>query len=174
MGTGFILSQVMGGVALILVALSYFVKAKKSFLLLQTIANLFYAASFLFQGLFVAGVGTLISLCRALGLYILSAKKIDPSEQYLIILLACYFINASIFYQVPLDIMPLCTSCLFTLAFFVKDMKNVRYFMILPNVMLVVYGIITQCYTNALLDTMEVCILVSAIIYHHKDNKKKI
>lgn len=173
MTINFILCQIAGGIALILVAISYFLKTKKAFLFFQTIANFFYASSFLFQELWVAGIGSMISLVRALGLFILENKGIKPSEHYFIILMGCYFINASILYQVPMDIIPLCTSCLFTLAFFVKDMQKVRYFMILPNFVLVVYGILTQCYTNALLDAMELVVLFVAIFYFIKDKREK-
>ncbi len=43
----FVLSQIMGGIALILVAIGYFFKNKVKFLFIQIIANIFYALSHL-------------------------------------------------------------------------------------------------------------------------------
>lgn len=61
----FILAQVMGGIALVLVALSYFTKEKKKFFIIQIIiANIFYGASFIFNMALVGGINFLICTIR--------------------------------------------------------------------------------------------------------------
>ena len=57
----FITSQVMGGIALVLVVISVCLKNKKQFFVLQTVANVFYALSFVFADAMVAGINSFIS-----------------------------------------------------------------------------------------------------------------
>ena len=71
----FILSQVMGGVALIIYLISYFFKERKNFLIFQFVGDLFYALSYIFDGALVAGIDTFISMACVLVLFILTEKK---------------------------------------------------------------------------------------------------
>ena len=61
----FIISQIFGGIALILVCISYFL-SKNKFLFFQIVANLFYGAAFLVSLSLVAGINTIISILRCL------------------------------------------------------------------------------------------------------------
>ncbi len=160
MDINFILTQAFGFVALIIICFSYFVKSKEKFLLIQIIANFFYATAFLFQGLFVAGIGTYISLLRTFGFYYLIRKGKQPDLHYLFIIFAVYFINTSLFYQSPADFIALGTSCVFTVAYYVKNMTLTRYMMIIPNLILCIYNICNLCYTNAILDGIETLIAI--------------
>ena len=65
----FILSQIMGIIALIIIAVSYFSKNKKFFLFLQIFANFFYALSFIFVNAFTAGINTFISIVKVVCFY---------------------------------------------------------------------------------------------------------
>ena len=65
----FIVSQILGGIALILICISYFVKKKSHFLTLQIVADAFYASSYLLLDVFSAGVITLISIVRCVVIY---------------------------------------------------------------------------------------------------------
>ena len=173
METNFLLTQIFGFIALIIVGLSYFQKNKERFLFLQIIANFFYATAFLFQNLLVAGIGTYISLFRAFGLYYISKCNKEPPLQYLFIIFACYFINTSLFYSSPVDLIPLITSCIFSIAFFIKDMGSTRFLMIIPNIALCCYNFTFLCYTSSILDGIETFIAtVSYITFKHSARKK--
>ena len=85
-----------------------------------------------------------------------------------------YIILGVVFWKNWLDIIPMITATLFTIAYYIKDLKIVRYLSLPPNLMLVVYGIFNLAFTNATLDLIEVFVLIVAIIKFHnfKRNKK--
>lgn len=169
----FIVSQVAGGIALVLVVIGYFVKDKIKFLFLNAIANVFYALSFIFANSFVAGIGTFISILRVFLLFIFE-KKNKPYPIYLLIIFSIvYIINGIIFFTDFYDIIPICTSILFSSAMWIKNMEYVRYAMLLPNILITIYALIRAVYTSALLDFMEVVVIIVAIIYFHIKKKKE-
>ncbi len=56
------------------------------------------------------------------------------------------------------------TPILFTLAMMMENMELLRYFMIIPNLMLVFYGILNGVYTSAVLDFIEVIVISISIV----------
>ncbi len=172
--TEFIISQVLGGIALILVCVGYFLKSKTSFLVMQIVANIFYASSFLVQNSLVGGIITLISMIRCIYLYICEKKSFSKTIYFLPIFFVFYIIVGVVFYAGIGDIIPVITATLFTIAFYIKDLQATRYLCILPNAMLILYNILCKTYTNALLDSIEVVVLIVAIIKYHIENKKVI
>lgn len=160
----FIISQVMGGIALILVFISYFLRNKTTFLVFQIVANFFYALSFVFTNALVAGINSLISLIRCVVFYLYNRQNKNIPWFYLLIFSILYVTAGIIFFKDYIDIIPMLTPILCTLAMMMKNMKLVRYFMILPNILLVFYGILCQVYTTAALDFMEVVAIFIAII----------
>ena len=174
----FILSQVMGGVALIIYLISYFFKERKNFLIFQFVGDLFYALSYIFDGSLVAGINTFISMACVLVLFILTEKKKEAKIYLFFIFASLYIINGAIFFTDAFDLIPIITSVLFTMGYFAKNMKLTKIFMLLPNIFLVVYGIARGVYTSALLDAIECVVIISAIIEHeiylksHKDARE--
>lgn len=168
----FILTQVTGAIALILVCISYFLHSKNNFLIFQVFANIFYALSFVFTGSLVAGIGTFISIFRVLLFYILERKNQNIPFFLIIIFSAVYIINGIIFFKSYLDIIPICTSILFTVAMWMKNIQFVRYFMILPNVLIAIYALLCQAYVTACLDFIEAIVVIIAIIKYHLEQKK--
>lgn len=174
----FILSQVMGGVALIIYLISYFFKERKNFLIFQFVGDLFYALSYIFDGSLVAGINTFISMACVLVLFILTEKKKEAKIYLFFIFASLYIINGAIFFTDAFDLIPIITSVLFTMGYFAKTMKLTKIFMLLPNIFLVVYGIARGVYTSALLDAIECVVIISAIIEReiylksHKDARE--
>lgn len=79
-----------------------------------------------------------------------------------------------IFFKDYYDLITIAAPILFTIAMCMKDMQMVRYLMILPNVAVTIYSIINQVYTSALLDFLEVLVIVVSIIVYHIDKKRQI
>ena len=170
----FLLSQISGIIALILVCISYFCKHKGHFLILQTIANLFYGASFLILNHYVAGFITMISIFRCIYIYIGENHNYKYTEHFLSVFIMSYIIVGIIFFDTYLDIIPIVTAIMFTIAFVIKNMQAVRYICIVPNALLMIYSIICTTYSNALLDLLEVVVLVVSIIKFSKNKSKAI
>lgn len=169
----FILAQIFGGIALILVVISYFINNKKKFLLLQIIANLFYGLSFAVNSALVAGLNTFISILRVLVLYLYEKKHKEPPIYLILIFSVGYIIIGIIFFKNYYDIIVIITPILFTIAMWVKNMQLVRYLMLFPNAILVFYAILNQVYTTALLDFIEIITIIVALITYYINKKKE-
>lgn len=173
MDTNFILTQILGGIALILVCFSYFVKNKKYFLLIQVFANIFYAGAFLFQNLFVAGFNTIVSTVRTAVFYLYFKSDKNNIPIYVpLIFTGIYILNFIVFYTSMLDITALFTSIVFTFAFYIKNMQTTRCVSLLPNIMLCVYNFVNRCYSSSALDFIESVVIIVSIIYYHIKSKK--
>lgn len=173
MDTNFILTQILGGIALILVCFSYFVKNKKYFLLIQVFANIFYAGAFLFQNLFVAGFNTIVSIVRTAIFYLYFKSDKNNIPIYVpLIFTGIYILNFIVFYTSMLDITALFTSIVFTFALYIKNMQTTRCVSLLPNIMLCVYNFVNRCYSSSALDFIESVVIIVSIIYYHIKSKK--
>ena len=63
----------------------------------------------------------------------------------------------------------LCLTC----AMWIKDMQKLRYALLIPNILITIYALIFKVYTTALLDFMEVVIIVVAILTFQIKKKKE-
>ena len=172
--TGFWLSQILGGVALLLTCASYFANLKSRFFAIQIAANLFYASSFLAQGVFVGGINTMISIARVCVLFAFEKRGKDCPVAIFVMFSMAYLVAGNICMQNAFDMLAVIAYELFNVAMFVRNMDMTRILMILPNVMIAAYNILCGTFTNAALDTIEVLVLVliSVKIYAHKNIAK--
>lgn len=169
----FIISQILGFIALILVCIGYFFKSKKKFLIIQIVANIFYASAFLVQGAVVGGLITLVSTIRCFYLLICEIKNFKKTIYFLPIFIVVYVVLSVIYYATIADLIPAITATMFTIAFYIKDLQATRYVCILPNLLLIFYNIICLTYTSALLDFIEVVVLIVAIFKFYKERKSE-
>lgn len=168
----FIISQILGGVALILVCIGYFLKSKSGFLIIQMVANVFYAGAFIFQNAMVAGVITLISIARCVFIYFSEKIELKESAYFIPVFVFLYLYVGVVLWSSWLDIIPICTSTIFTIGFYIKNLQVLRCVVLIPNVMLIVYSVLCKAYTNAILDAIEVAVIIWSII-HFAILKKK-
>lgn len=168
----FILAQILGGIALILVCIGYFLKTKSAFMIIQTIANFFYASAFFVVGAYVGAGLVMISLFRCIYLYVAEKKSFKYTLHFLPIFIGLYIVTTIIFWDNPFDFMPLITSTLFTIGFTIKNLQTMRYVLIIPNAVLVIYNILTTTYTSALLDFIEIIVIIVAIVKFYRDSRR--
>lgn len=168
----FILAQILGGIALILVCIGYFLKTKSAFMIIQTIANFFYASAFFVVGAYVGAGLVIISLFRCIYLYIAEKKSFKYTLYFLPIFVVMYITITIVFWKNFFDFMPLIASTFFTIGFTIKNLQAMRYFLIIPNAVLVVYNILTTTYTSALLDFIEIIVIIFAIVKFYRDSKR--
>lgn len=160
----FIIAQILGMLALILVCFSYAFNDKKKFLAYQILSNLFYASSFLVLSVLVGGVNTIISIARVSTLYIIERKDKRPPLELYVLFSLLYLLSGNLFYQSPLDIMAIVAYEMFNMAMFIRDIEVTRFMMVLPNIIIVIYNIFSSTFTNALLDFVEITVLVCMIV----------
>lgn len=168
----YILSQAFGIIALIIVCIGYFVKKKSTFLMFQIFADIFYSASFLFINVLGAGVITIISTIRCVVFYFIDKKNPKLSLYFVPMFFALYIATAIIFWTSWIDIVPIVTAMLFTIAYVVKSLNLTRYLVLLPNFALMVFGIINANYATAILDFIEFSVVIISIITCHIRDKK--
>lgn len=174
MGFNFVLSQVFGIIALIIVCISYSFNNKRLFLFYQILANIFYSASFLSLSVFVGGANTIISTIRVIVLYFYEKKdKKSPLWLYFLFF-SLYLASGIILYQKPLDIIAIVSYEIFNTAMFIRNINLTRLVMIPPNIMIVFYNILNFTYTNAILDSVEIVVLCVAVIKFNIIEKRKI
>ncbi len=160
--TQFIISQVLGGIALILVCISYFCN-KKVFLIFQTVANVFYGSAFLVSLSLVAGINTFISMTRTALFYFYERKNKTIPFFYIPIYSIIYITIGLVFLKSPWDILTVISPIIFTFAMSLRKMIVVNFTLILPNLMLVIYNIFNTFYTSAILDGIEIIVIIVSI-----------
>jgi len=174
MGSNFWLSQALGIIALILVCLSYQYNNKAKFLALQILANTFYAASFLALNVLVGGINTIISLFRVAILFLYERKDKSPPIWLFVTFFFLYIGSGIICWQSTLDLIAIISYELFNVAMFIRNINMTRFMMILPNFAIAIYNLLLMTYTNALLDFIEIAVLIFAIIkFRNKEKIKK-
>ena len=170
----FILSQIFGLVALLLVCISYSFNSKKTFLFYQILANTFYSASFLCLNVLVGGFNTIISTVRVFVLYFIEKKDKKPPAWLYATFSLLYLVSGIILYQDPLDIIAIISYEIFNLAMFIRNINITRLMMVFPNIMIVIYNLLNFTYTNAILDCVEIIVLIVAVIKFNFIDKNKL
>lgn len=168
MTAGFILSQVLGLVALVLVSISYFKQKKHEFLILQTIANIFYSFAFLAQSVYMGFVLAFIAIIRAFIFFLFEKHHKQIPIWLIVFFVALYSILGVVLFEVWYDLMPPLCYIICTLAFSIKNVQVTRYFVLFPNACMMLYNIFVATYTSALLDAVEVVVISLAIIKYSK------
>ena len=163
MSFDFILAQVFGLVSLVLTCISYFQSNKKVFLFFQIASTIFYAGSFLSLQVYVGGIGTIVSVARLISLYLYEKKNKEPPLILMLFFMWCYLLTGVLLFQGYLYILSIVSNLLCNYAMFSKSINRLRVLMILPNCMLLVYNLLSRTYTNAILDFVELIILLCSI-----------
>ena len=113
----FILSQIMGGVALAFSIVSVFMKDKKSMFVLIFLSNFFYGLS----DALVACVNTLISLPMLATLYLYKTREERPPWFLFVIYSIIFLAMGFVFFDNYYDFIVIITPILFILALFLKN-----------------------------------------------------
>jgi hypothetical protein len=141
------LSYIAGFVAMVFVILAYFVKKKEMYLVYQSLCIMGLVFSYLFNAQFFAMIGLFISLCRALTFFLIErkGKKASIALSFLFagLTVASYFIvNFWILGDAqPLDILCLASACMYAFIFRIRDLKTVRFTMLVPTVISIAYNV---------------------------------
>ena len=61
---------------------------------------------------------------------------------------------------------------MFTFGFYIKNIQIMRYFLCIPNALLIIYAILLNNYVSILLSIIELTVLIIAIIKYYLQNAK--
>lgn len=161
--TRYIISQIIGFIAVLLVMSSYFVGTKKKQLTITIISNFCIAVSFGFLGTYTACIGMVIATIRIIIFFIYELKLKDVPEWMMGLIFLVLVFNSAIFMPFPIiDFLPMLSLMLYTLGLRIKKLIYMRIFFILPSVLFLIYDITVFAYTDVLLKVLElIAIFVS-------------
>ena len=140
------LSYIAGFAAMVFVMMAYFVKKKELYLLYQSLCITGLVVSYLFNAQFFAMIGLFISLCRTLTFFFIErdGKRAGIGWSFLFagLTVASYFIvNFWILGDAqPLDILCLAAGCMYAFIFRIRNLKIVRFTMLVPTVISIAFN----------------------------------
>ena len=141
-----VLSLITSFIALGLIIFSYFTKKKELYLFYQMTGIIFLTSSYFFGLQFFAMVGLGISVVRAFT-YFLYERKDKKAPLYFAFLfsfltIASYFIiNLWILKKAQyIDIVLLLACCFYAFIFRIRNLKTVRFTMLIPTILSIFYN----------------------------------
>lgn len=156
------------------VVCSYFVKKKEWFILFQALCITFLIFSYFFSLEFFAMVGLCIGLLRALVCFAYEKKdKLAPTWFSVLIcaltVVAYFIVDLWVLGTArPVDILCLVASCFYAFIFRVRDMKKVRFLMLIPTSLSILFNTITRAPLGACLSyTFELTANVIAVFRYY-------
>lgn len=168
-----VLSLIASFIAMVFVISAYFVK-KKGFLLCQASCIVFLIISYFFNLQFFAMVGLSIGLVRSLSFYYYEKKDKEAPLALAIVLsimsLASYFIiNLWILGDAkPVDILCLISLIAYIFIFRIRDIKKVRFLMVIPTVLSILFNVLSSAAIFATLTyVFELSANVISILKYH-------
>ena len=166
------LSFVMSTVALVLYSCSYFFRSKRNYLILQLIGNAFLSLSYLLMGAYFTMISVAIGIGRGLICY--RYEKLNKKVPAYMITAICsvtvlsyIIINYIILSGTasPWDILYLIASCMYAITFAIRDIKLMRYLVLIPHVSAISYNVLVNAPVSSVISySIEFMITVVAII----------
>lgn len=175
-----ILALIASFIAMAFVILSYFTTKKERFLLLQSLCIVFLILSYFFTLQFFAMVGLSIGLCRVL-VYFWYEKKGREAPLFVPLILCAltaisYFaVNFAILESASAaDALLLVALVCYIFIFRVRNLTLVRFLMLVPTVLAIIFNIVTGAALFAVLSyVFELSANVASIFKYHVFGKKR-
>ena len=174
------LSLVASFIAMVFVILAYFVKRKGTYLLFQLLCIVFLIISYFFTKQFFVMIGLAVGLFRTLTFFLYESKEKNAPIVWSFLfsaltILSYVTVNLGILKTAqPLDM--LCLSALVGYAFIfrIRNLKIVRFGMIAPTVLSILFNILTSAALFATLTyVFELCANFVSIFKYHILGKEK-
>ena len=173
------LALIASFIAMAFVVASYFVKKKEYYLLCQLLCIAFLVVSYFFSVQFFAMVGLAVGFLRTITFFIYE-KKGKKSPLYWSFVLAgltilSYFIVNLVILKTaqPLDILCVLALVGYAFIFRIRNLKIVRYTMIFPTILSILFNLLTSAALFATLTyVFELSANVVSIFKYHVFNKE--
>ena len=161
----------MSTVALALYSGSYFFNNKRGYLAFQLFGNVFLSLSYLLIGAYFTMVSALLGVVRGL-VYYLYEKKDKKVPWYVIVglcasMIASYIIINGVILSSssPWDILYLIASCMYAITFAIRNIRLMRYLVLIPHVSAVSYNLLSAApISSAISYGIELIVTLVAIV----------
>lgn len=174
-----VLALIASFIAMAFAVASYFVKKKSLYLAFQASCISFLIVSYFFTLQFFAMVGLAIGLIRAVIFFIYERKEktapiFVPLAISVATVLAYFIVNWWILQTVqPLDILCLAACILYAFVFRIRNLKTVRFGMLAPTVLSLLFNILTHAALFATLSyAFELAANLLSIYKYHIQKEK--
>ena len=175
-----ILALIASFFAMTFVVISYFVKKKERYLLFQFLCIVFLIISYFFTVQFFAMVGLVIGLGRTYTFFLYEKKGKNASILWAVLFsglsLASYLvINLWILGEAhPLDILFLVGLIGYAFIFRIRNLKTVRFLMLVPTILSVLFNVLTHAALFATLSySFELAANILSILKYHVFGREK-
>lgn len=174
------LALLVSFIAMVLIASAYFVKNKNAYLAFQALGIVGLILSYFFLENYFAMVGLTLALGRTLVYFAYEKKdKLAPITVPIVVtfLTVCSYciINLGILKTAKLwDILFIVGCTCYAFAFRIRNMKTLRFFMLIPTAVSLSYNIVAQSAIFACLSyVFELCANIVSIVKYHVIQPKK-
>lgn len=174
------LALVMSFIAMSLLIGSYFFKDRTYFLLFQSLGIVFLILSYLFDGLYFAMIGLMVGLSRTFSYFLYekthTRAPVSLAVLFCMLTLAAYaVVNLWILKNpAPVDIINLAALCGYAILFRIKNVKLMRYLILLPTALSVLYNVLCGAAVFVAISyVFEIAANIYAIVKFNILDKKK-
>lgn len=174
------LALIASFIAMAFVIMAYFVKKKAYYLLCELLCIVFLVVSYFFTVQFFAMIGLAVGLFRTVTFFVYENKeKVAPiywSFLFSALTIASYFIvNFGILKtSQPLDVLCVLSLVAYAFIFRIRNLKIVRFTMLIPTVLSILFNILTHAAIFATLTyVFELSANVVSIFKYYVFNKKE-
>lgn len=165
------ISFIMSTIALVLYSVSYFFNNKRNYLIFQLTGNVFLSISYMLIGAYFTMISVIIGIGRGLICYIY--EKRDKKVPIYMVFGLCFVTVLSyiIINYVILsegshwDFLYLIASCMYAITFAIRNIKLMRYLVLIPHVCAVSYNLLIGApISSAISYAIELAVTVVAIV----------
>ncbi|MBQ8320044.1 MAG: YgjV family protein [Clostridia bacterium] len=175
------LALIASFIAMAFVVIAYFVKKKAYYLLCELLCVVFLVISYFFTVQFFAMIGLVVGLFRTVTFFVYENKDkqapIGWSFLFSGLTIAFYFIvNFGILKTAqPLDALCVLALVAYAFIFRIRNLKIVRFTMIIPTVLSILFNVLTRAAIFATLTyVFELCANAVSIFKYHIFGKGRI
>ncbi len=162
--TQYIFSQIIGGIAFIFFAASFWHKNRKVVLILEVIECVFYAIHYFLINAYTGAVVNIIGMIRS-WLFIYKGKNKFFSSLWLpTILILLYLLNCIFTWVGPISIIPTVAAIIFCLSIWQNNTKTIRRFGVVVLMLSFIYAFLVGTYIVVITDGILIISTIIAII----------
>ena len=157
----FILAQICGIIALILVVISVQFKTKEKIVMYMVFANFMIAIQFFLLNAITGAIISIINTIRCIVFYYYKKKEMKPSFVTLLIFEIIAIVSGIISWQNIWSLIPIIVTVLYTYGLWQDNVKVLRIMVGIVGGGWAIYDVVVKAYVGAL---QEVSQLISAIV----------
>lgn len=168
--TNFIIAQIIGIIALIVLMISFQKNTKEKLLKYQMVSSFLYAIQYLFLG---AYTGCLMNFTCMVRNYIFNRYKNKVPIYYLIIVILIMIFLSMLTYSGLISLLPMIAVVLYSCALWYGNLKIVRITDIISCLLFIIYNIKVLAITGLIATFIEMLSTIIAIYKFDIKNRRK-